>query len=88
MMNFYNGSSAYKDERPFLQSLLEKEHEHSFYLTPDSFFKISHGKSSYFITSLSFPPVKVGDSNVRILFHTSSLLKVSALLMNPSGPES
>ena len=44
-------------------------------------------KISSFLTSLSFPLVKVGDSNVRILFHSSSSDTVMALFINPTGPK-
>jgi hypothetical protein len=85
---FYNGSSAYKDERPFLQSLLEKEHEHSFYLIPDSFFKISNGKILLFYYLLEFSTSESWREQCSNSLPFFILTHRDSLLMNPSGPKS
>jgi len=52
---------------------------------PDVFFMSP--MKILFITSLSFPLVKVGDSNVLNLFHSSSSDKVIAFFKIPAGPK-
>ena len=62
--------------------LLGQGYEFIFYLI----LEVAHGKPSSF-TSLSFPLVKVGESNVRILFHCSSSATETAFYIIHIGPK-